>query len=321
MAVYTEVPDDEVEAFITEYDIGDVLSLKGIAEGVENSNYILHTTQGFYILTLYEKRVEKADLPFFLGYMQHLAAKGISCPVPIPGKDGNNLRELCGRPAAITAFLEGMWPRRIQPYHCRALGRTMAEMHLAGQDFKIERPNSLSVNGWKEVLKACEDKGEQVKSGLTKTLQDEFNFLAANWPANLPKGVIHADMFQDNVFFIHEKLSGVIDFYFACNDLLAYEIAICLNAWCFELDNSFNITKAQLLIKAYQEVRPLSESELKALPILARGASLRFLLTRLYDWINHPEGAFVKPKDPLEYLNKLKFHQSVKNVSDYGISL
>ncbi len=321
MAVYTEVPDDEVETFIKEYDIGDVLSLKGIAEGVENSNFILHTTQGFYILTLYEKRVDKTDLPFFLGYMQHLAAKGISCPVPIAGKDGNNLRELCGRPAAITAFLEGMWPRRIQPFHCRALGRTMAEMHLAGQDFKIKRPNSLSVAGWKEVLESCEDKGEQVKPGLTKILQDEFDFLAANWPENLPKGVIHADMFQDNVFFIHEKLSGVIDFYFACNDLLAYEIAICLNAWCFELDNSFNITKAQLLIKSYQEVRPLSDDELKALPILARGASLRFLLTRLYDWVNHPEGAFVKPKDPLEYLNKLNFHQSVKNVSDYGISL
>ena len=321
MAVYTEVPDDEVETFITEYDIGDVLSLKGIAEGVENSNFILHTTQGFFILTLYEKRVDKTDLPFFLGYMQHLAAKGISCPVPIAGKDGNNLRELCGRPAAITAFLEGMWPRRIQPFHCRALGQTMAEMHLAGQDFKIQRPNSLSVNGWREVLESCEDKGEQVKLGLTVTLQNEFDFLAENWPVNLPRGVIHADMFQDNVFFIHEKLSGVIDFYFACNDLLAYEIAICLNAWCFELDNSFNITKAQLLIKSYQDIRPLSQDELKALPILARGASLRFLLTRLYDWVNHPEGAFVKPKDPLEYLNKLKFHQSVKNASDYGISL
>ncbi|OUS17284.1 homoserine kinase, partial [Rhodospirillales bacterium 47_12_T64] len=191
MAVYTEVPDDEVETFITEYDIGSVLSLKGIAEGVENSNYILHTTQGFYILTLYEKRVEKADLPFFLGYMQHLAAKGISCPVPIAGKDGNNLRELCGRPAAITAFLEGMWPRRIQPFHCRALGRTMAEMHLAGQDFKIQRPNSLSVTGWKEVLVSCGEQGEQVKSGLTKTLKEELDFIASGWPKNLPKGVIH----------------------------------------------------------------------------------------------------------------------------------
>ncbi|KLN62303.1 serine kinase [Kiloniella spongiae] len=321
MAVYTEVPDDEVESFLTEYNIGDVLSLKGIAEGVENSNYILHTTTGHYILTLYEKRVEKADLPFFLGYMQHLAAKGISCPVPIAGKDGNNLRELCGRPAAITAFLDGMWPRRIQPFHCRALGKTMAEMHLAGQDFSLTRPNALSVKGWKEVLDACEDKGEQVKAGLTDTLNKEYEYLEKHWPGNLPQGVIHADMFQDNVFFIHEKLSGVIDFYFACNDLLAYELAICLNAWCFELDNSFNITKAQLMLRAYQEVRPLTQNELQALPLLARGASLRFLLTRLYDWINHPEGAFVKPKDPIEYLNKLKFHQSVKSIADYGIAL
>ncbi|WP_085907347.1 homoserine kinase [Kiloniella majae] len=321
MAVYTEVPDDEVESFLTEYDIGDVLSLKGIAEGVENSNYILNTTEGHYILTLYEKRVEKADLPFFLGYMQHLAAKGISCPVPIAGKDGNNLRELCGRPAAITAFLDGMWPRRIQPFHCRALGKTMAEMHLAGQDFSLTRPNALSVKGWKEVLDACEGKGEQVKPGLTDTLNEEYQYLKKHWPKDLPQGVIHADMFQDNVFFIHEKLSGVIDFYFACNDLLAYELAICLNAWCFELDNSFNITKAQLMLRAYQEVRPLTQEELQAIPLLARGASLRFLLTRLYDWVNHPEGAFVKPKDPIEYLNKLKFHQSVKSIADYGITL
>ncbi|WP_417452819.1 homoserine kinase [Kiloniella sp.] len=321
MAVYTEVPNDEVESFLTEYDIGDVLSLKGIAEGVENSNYILHTTTGHYILTLYEKRVEKADLPFFLGYMQHLANNGISCPVPVAGKDGNNLRELCGRPAAITTFLDGMWPRRIQPFHCRALGKTMAEMHLAGQDFAIQRPNALSVKGWKEVLDACEGKSDQVKASLTGILNKEYEFLERHWPTNLPKGVIHADMFQDNVFFIHERLSGVIDFYFACNDILAYELAICLNAWCFEQDNSFNITKAQLMLRAYQEVRTLEDDELNALPLLARGASLRFLLTRLYDWVNHPEGAFVKPKDPIEYLNKLKFHQSVKSISDYGITL
>ncbi|MCZ4281795.1 homoserine kinase [Kiloniella laminariae] len=321
MAVYTEVPDDEVESFLTEYDIGEVLSLKGIAEGVENSNYILHTTAGNYILTLYEKRVKKEDLPFFLGYMQHLAAQGISCPVPIAGKDGEFLRTLCGRPAAITAFLDGMWPRRIQPFHCRALGKTMAEMHLAGANFPLERPNSLSVSGWEQLLEACEGKGDQVKPGLTRELEQELTFLSANWPDSLPKGVIHADMFQDNVFFIHENLSGVIDFYFACNDVLAYEIAICLNAWCFEQDNSFNVTKAQLMTRAYQETKPLTREELEALPILARGAAFRFLLTRLYDWINHPAGAFVKPKDPLEYLNKLRFHQSVKSVSDYGITL
>ncbi|WP_020591034.1 homoserine kinase [Kiloniella laminariae] len=321
MAVYTEVPDDEVESFLTEYDIGEVLSLKGIAEGVENSNYILHTTVGNYILTLYEKRVKKEDLPFFLGFMQHLAAKGISCPIPIAGKDGDYLRTLCGRPAAITAFLDGMWPRRIQPFHCRALGKTMAEMHLAGADFTLERPNSLSVSGWQQLLESCESKGDQVKPGLTRELEQELAFLSSNWPDSLPKGVIHADMFQDNVFFIHENLSGVIDFYFACNDLLAYEIAICLNAWCFEPDNSFNVTKAQLMTRAYQETRPLTREELEALPILARGAAFRFLLTRLYDWINHPAGAFVKPKDPLEYLNKLRFHQSVKSVRDYGIVL
>ncbi|WP_343560258.1 homoserine kinase [Kiloniella sp. b19] len=319
MAVYTEVPDSEVQEFLTHYNIGEVTALKGIAEGVENTNFFLSTTEGQYILTLYEKRVNADDLPFFLGLMDHLSQKGLSCPQVISDKKGQQLGRLCDRPAAITGFLQGMWPRRIKPVHCKELGRAMAQLHQAAADFTLERPNSLSLEGWGPILEACREKGNSVQDGLIESLDHELSFLQENWPGTLPTGVIHADLFQDNVFFLDEKLSGLIDFYFACNDILTYDLAICLNAWCFEEDNSFNVTKARLMLKAYQGIRPLSEAELEALPVLARGAALRFLLTRLFDWINHPEGAFVKPKDPLEYVRKLKFHQSVKSVRDYGL--
>jgi homoserine kinase type II len=320
MAVYTEVSDEELQAFLGEYDLGEMLSLKGIAEGVENSNYLLHTTQGNYILTLYEKRVAPKDLPFFLGLMEHLAAKGISCPVPIKGRDGEALRELCGRPAAIVTFLDGLWPRRIHPWHCERLGRAVAELHLAGQSFRQERTNALSLKGWRTLVEACEARADEVEPGLSRFITQELDFLERNWPRRLPAGVIHADLFPDNVFFVGERLSGLIDFYFACNDFLAYELAICLNAWCFEADAStFNATKARLMLRSYQEARALEAAEMEALPILARGSALRFLLTRLYDLINHPPGAYVTPKDPREYCRKLRFHQQVSGPGAYGL--
>ncbi|MET4807103.1 homoserine kinase [Limibacillus sp. MBR-115] len=320
MAVYTEVSDEELQAFLREYEIGEMLSLKGIAEGVENSNYVLHTASGYYILTLYEKRVDPADLPFFLGLMEHLAEAGISCPVPIKGRDGSALRELCGRPAAIISFLDGLWPKRIHPWHCQRLGAALAELHLAGESFQIRRDNALSLDGWRGLVDACEGRADEIEPGLAGLIRQELNFLEANWPSDLPEGVIHADLFPDNVFFVGERLSGVIDFYFACNDFLAYEIAVCLNAWCFESDAStFNATKARMLLQSYQSVRPLNEAELAALPILARGSALRFLLTRLYDILNHPPGAYVTPKDPREYCRKLRFHQLVKGPGAYGL--
>jgi len=320
MAVYTEVTDADVEAFLAEYDLGEVVAMKGIAEGVENSNFLLSTTRGSFILTLYEKRVKREDLPFFLGLMEHLADRGIRCPTPIHGRDGRALRELCGKPAAIVSFLQGLWPKRITPKHCQLLGRALAEMHLAGRDFELYRPNDLSVGGWRPLFESCADRADEVAPGLAAELETELGALEQAWPGGLPEGVIHADLFPDNVFFRHGELSGFIDFYFACNDLLAYDLAVCLNAWCFEPDNQFNATKARALLQAYAKVRPLSDAELAALPTLARGAALRFLLTRLFDWLNHPEGAYVAPKDPLEYLRKLRFHAEVDDPGAYGLT-
>ncbi|HXV25295.1 MAG TPA: homoserine kinase [Alphaproteobacteria bacterium] len=319
MAVYTEVSDEELAAFISEFDIGPVVSCKGIAEGVENSNYLVHTRAGRYILTLYEKRVAPSDLPFFLALMEHLASRGFPCPVPVRSRDGNALRTLCGRPAALISFLEGMWPRRIHPWHCAQVGSALAQMHLAGADFPLQRSNDLSVTGWRPLFEACRTDADSVAPGLASEIAVELQRLETEWPRDLPRGVIHADLFPDNVFFLGENLSGVIDFYFACTDFTVYDLAICLNAWCFEADGAFNATKARLLTSGYRRLRPLEPAEMTALPLLARGSAMRFLLTRLYDWINTPAGAMVKRKDPKEYLRKLRFHLGVRGPGDYGI--
>lgn len=320
MAVYTDITEDDLRNFLIQYDVGTLTSYKGIAEGVENSNFLLHTTKDPLILTLYEKSVEKNDLPFFLGLMQHLAAKGLSCPLPLPRKDGELLGELSGRPAALISFLEGMWLRKPEAKHCREVGKALAAMHLAGEGFEIERPNALSVEGWKVLWDKSEARADEVEKGLRQEIRPEIDYLAAHWPKNLPAGVIHADLFQDNVFFLGDELSGLIDFYFACNDLLAYDVSICLNAWCFEKDGAYNVTKGKALLEGYQSVRPLSAEELDALPLLARGSALRFFLTRLYDWLTTPEGALVVKKDPLEYLRKLRFHRSISHVAEYGLA-
>jgi homoserine kinase type II len=325
MAVYTEVSDDELEEFVAEYDIGEVVSCKGIAEGVENTNYMLQTDRGSFILTLYEKRVNPDDLPFFLGLMEHLAAHGLECPTPLHGLDGRALREVCGRPAAIVSFLKGMWPRRITLNHCAELGAGMAQMHVAGADFAMTRANSLSVSGWRPLFERARPGADSLKEGLARFIDSELADLEANWPSGLPAGLIHADLFPDNVFFLADRaagvdrMSGIIDFYFACTDALVYDIAVCLNAWCFEPDGSFNTTKARLMLSSYRRIRPLSGDELEALPLLTRGAAMRFLLTRLYDWLNTPPGAMVKRKDPLEYYRKLRFHQGITGPGAYGI--
>ena len=319
MAVYTEVADEELEAFLEPYGIGQLLSYKGIAEGVENSNFMLHTDKGTYFLTLYEKRVAEKDLPFFLGLMNHLADKGIACPVPLRNKNGEMLGRLADRPAALITFLEGVSVKRPQPKHCAELGRALAKFHLGGRDFDLKRENALSVSGWRHLFKECHARADEVAAGLSAEIENELSHLEANWPKALPQGVIHADMFPDNVFFIDDAVSGVIDFYFACTDAFAYDLGILLNAWCFEADSSLNITKARLLLSAYDAARPLSDAEKAALPMLARGSAMRFLLTRLYDWLNHPEGAFVKPKDPMEYVRRLRFHAHVRDANEYGL--
>ncbi len=319
MAVYTEVSDEELMALLARYDIGALLSFKGIAEGVENSNYLLTTEKSHYILTLYEKRVRREDLPFFLGLMEHLASRGLPCPTPVHDSSGIVLQELAGRPAAIISFLNGYSVRRPRVTHCAPVGAALADLHLAGADFSLKRNNALSLAGWRQLAEATADKADTVTPGLAEEIAAELRYLEEVWPADLPAGVIHADLFPDNVFFRGEAMSGLIDFYFACNDLFAYDLAVCLNAWCFEEPNAINVTKARALIRGYTVRRPLSEGEISALPILARGAALRFLLTRLYDWFNTSESALVKPKDPLEYRRKLRFHQLVRSVGDYGV--
>ena len=320
MAVYTDITEDDLKAFLAQYEAGELLSYKGIAEGVENSNFLLHTSRSPLILTLYEKRVEKSDLPFFLGLMQHLADRGLSCPLPLPRRDGQMLGELSGRPAALISFLEGMWLRKPDARHCRDVGEALAKMHIAGADFPLKRPNALSLEGWRVLWDRSESRADEVEPGLQAEIRGEMDFLAANWPSDLPSGVIHADLFPDNVFFLNDRLSGLIDFYFACNDLLAYDVSICLNAWCFEKDGAYNMTKGMALLEGYESVRPLSDAEAAALPILSRGSALRFFLTRLYDWLTTPAGALVVKKDPLEYLRKLRFHAAIASVGEYGLT-
>jgi homoserine kinase type II len=318
MAVYTEVSDKDLESFVSNYDIGSVMSFKGIAEGVENTNYLMHTEKGQFILTLYEKRVSLEDLPYFLGLMTFLADAGVPCPTPLQAQNGDVLRELCGRPAAIVTFLNGMWPKKIEAMHCAEIGTALARLHTAGTDFSMSRPNGLSIDAWRPLFNDSAAQADKIRPGLEKILSDELDFLEKNWPKNLPTGICHADLFPDNVFFLGPALSGLIDFYFACNDFLVYDLAICLNAWCFERDNSFNITKAKRMLASYRKERYISHAEILALPVVARGAALRFLLTRLYDWLNHPDGALVKPKDPREYLSILQFHQRVSTSNEYG---
>jgi homoserine kinase type II len=320
MAVYTDVSAEELTAYLAGYDLGELLSYKGIAEGVENSNFLVHTSTGHFILTLYEKRVKAADVPFFLALMEHLAGRGLTCPQPVKDRAGKTLGTLAGRPAAIVTFLDGMWIRRPDAKHCTAVGEALARLHLAGADFKMTRPNALSVAGWRPLYEQAASRADTVQPGLSDTISAELKRLESDWPHGLPEGVIHADLFPDNVFFLGERLSGLIDFYFACTDTLAYDIAVCLNAWCFEPDHSYNVTKGRGLLQAYAKVRPLGQEELNALPLLARGAALRFLLTRLVDWLNVPPGALVRPKSPLEYFRKLRFHQAVTSVRDYGIA-
>jgi homoserine kinase type II len=319
MAVYTEVTDDALAAFLAEYDLGTMVAFRGIAEGVENSNYSLRTTSGDYILTLYEKRVDPAELPWFLGLMEHLARGGIVCPLPVHGRDGVALRHLCGRHAAVTTFLPGVWPRRVRVEHCGPLGTALASLHIAGAGYAPIRPNALGPAGWCPLLARSRARADELQPGLGAELAAAVARILAAWPSGLPVGHIHADLFPDNVFFLDGRLSGLIDFYFAATDILVYDVAVCLNAWCFEQDFTFNVTKARAMLSGYVATRSLSAEERAALPVLCQGAALRFLLTRLYDWLNTPPGALVTRKDPLEYLRRLRFHLAAPDEHAYGI--
>jgi homoserine kinase type II len=319
MAVYTEVTDEALCAFLLDYDIGSAVAFRGIAEGVENSNFSLRTTQGDFILTLYEKRVDPAELPWFLGLMEHLAKAGLSCPLPVRGRDGAALRHLADRHAAVTTFLPGVWPRRVRPEHCGPVGAALAALHQAGAGYAPARRNALGPAGWSPLLAACGDGADDVQPGLGAMLRGALDRILECWPVGLPVGHIHADLFPDNVFFLDGRLSGLIDFYFAATDIYAYDVAVCLNAWCFEPDFSFNVTKSRALLAAYAGSRGLSAAERAALPVLCQGAAIRFALTRLFDWVNTPPGAMVTRKDPMEYVRRLRFHMMARSEAAYGL--
>ncbi|HEX7884647.1 MAG TPA: homoserine kinase [Phenylobacterium sp.] len=318
MAVYTDITDDELAALLAEFDLGAALSFKGIAEGVQNSNFLLETEAGRYILTVYEKRVDEADLPFFLELMRWLARHGYPSAEPRADRNGQLIKRVRGKPCALVDFLNGLSVRRPTAAHCREAGIGLAGLHLAQAGFPLRRANDLGQADWAPMFAKLRDAAEGLKPGLSAVIAGDLDLLAQRWPKDLPTGVIHADYFPDNVFFAGGKFAAAIDFYFACVDALAYDVAVALNAWCFEPDGSFNITLARQFIAGYETVRPLSDAERAALPILAHGAAMRFFLTRLADWGATPAGALVKPKDPLEYERKLAVHRSSPDLVLFG---
>jgi homoserine kinase type II len=310
VAVYTDITDDELTAFLARFDLGAPVAFKGIAEGVQNSNFYLETERGRFILTLFEQMVQPGDLPFFLGLMRWLAGRGFPSATPIADRAGAILHELNGRPAAIVEFLPGLSVRRPTLAHCRGCGGALAWLHEAGDGYSMHRDNDLGQASWARRFKGLEATAEALKPGLAAVIAADLDALERLWPRDLPAGVIHADLFPDNVFFNKGAFSAAIDFYFACNDALAYDIAVCLNAWCFEADGGFNVTSGQALLSGYEARRPLSGAERAALPVLAWGAAMRFFLTRLADWAAVRPGALVRLKDPLEYERKLAVHRA-----------
>jgi homoserine kinase type II len=318
MAVYTDITDEELSVLLADFDLGQALSLKGVAEGVENSNFLLETEAGRFFLTVYERRVKAADLPFFLELLRWIAEHGFPSATPIPDREGRLLKTVRGKPCAIVSFLSGLAVRRPTAAHCREAGAGLAQLHLAAQGFPLTRANDLGQAAWAPLFSGLVKAADDLKPGLAATISSDLELLASRWPKGLPEGVIHADFFPDNVFFKAGRFAGAIDFYFACVDALAYDIAVALNAWCFEPDGSFNITSARQLVAGYEGLRPLSAAERSALPILAHGAAMRFFLTRLADWGATPAGALVRPKDPLEYERKLAVHRSSPDLVLFG---
>ena len=318
MAVYTDISDEELAQLLARYDLGQAQTFKGIAEGVENSNFLLETDRGRFILTIYERRVNPDDLPFFLGLMRWLADHDYPCATPMPGRDGELIQKVRGKPAAIVGFMPGLSVRRPTAAHCRQAGEGLARLHLAAEGFPLRRANDLGQDAWAPLFAGLKGAAQDLKPGLAATIAADLDHLTAHWPGDLPTGVIHADYFPDNVFFQGDRFAAAIDFYFACVDALAYDIAVALNAWCFEADGSFNITSARALVAGYETHRPLSEAERNALPVLAHGAAMRFFLTRLNDWGATPAGALVRPKDPLEYERKRAVHRSAADLVLFG---
>lgn len=323
MAVYTPLSNEDITQLLeADYDVGTLSFAVGIAQGVENTNYLIATqrneSETKYILTLYEKRTKREELPFFMAFMEHMARAGIPCPLPIRRRDGGVVSQVKEKPAAMVSFLQGKSRMITRNAHIASLGAMVARMHSAASGFDGKRANALSLAGWQALFAMIADGLDGIRAGLRGLVEAELAFLTQHWPRDLPHGVVHADIFPDNVFFEEDGVSGVIDMYFACEDFFAYDLAIVMNAWCFE-GKQFNLTKAQHLFAHYRKGRALSDAEMQALPVLARGAALRFLLTRAHDWVHRSPDAMVTPKDPMEYVAKLEFHQHVRDAGAYGL--
>ena len=324
MAVYTKLSETELKDFFSKYNLGKLLNYKGIKEGIENTNYFTETEKGKFILTLYEKRVEEKDLPFFISLMRNIYDKKFPSPEPIINRNGNYISEILKKKAAVISFIEGSAKKNLNPNDCYQVGIYTAKLHQITKTLNIKRKNKLSVNSWREIYSKVERNCSKIHKNLSKIIEKNLSDIEKNWPKNIPAGIIHADLFPDNIFFKKNKLSGIIDYYFACHDFYAFEIAICLNALCFEGSKenlSFNVTKATKFINGYSSIRKLTSSEKDSLKILCKGAAIRFLLTRVFDYLNLIEGAIVTVKDPIEYLKRLEFHDSIKSYQDYFFKL
>ena len=319
MAVYTKLEHQEVEQFLEQYNINNFKDYKGITEGVENTNYFIKTSQQDYILTIYEKRVDENDLPFFIKLLSSLSDNRFPCPKPIANKNNEKINKIKNKNAALVTFLNGQSKNKITSEECFEIGKITAQLHEITKKFDINRKNNLSIENWESIFEKTIKQKIDLDESIIKKTKNYLNFLKDKWPKNLPQGIIHADLFPDNIFFTNNKVSGIIDFYFACNDFFAYEIAICINSLCFDNNSTFNMTKAKNLIDGYTSIRTLSEDEKKYLPILSMGAAMRFFLTRLYDFYHTDNKADVKIKDPFEYLKKIEFHSTIKNFNEYFI--
>ena len=320
MAIYTKLSENNLKEFFLKYNLGKLLNYKGIQEGIENTNYFIQTDKGKFILTVYEKRVEEKDLPFFMGLMKNLFDANFPSPEPIINKNGNYITEISGKKAAVVSFLDGSAKKNLNPNDCHKVGIQAAKLHLITKNLIGKRENKLSVNSWRKIYKKVQKDCSRIHLNLTQIIEKNLDEIENNWPKNIPSGIIHADLFPDNIFFKDDKLTGIIDFYFSCYDFYVFEIAICLNALCFEGQKenlSFNVTKAKKFIDGYSSIKKLTEEEKKSLKILCQGAAMRFLLTRVFDYLNLTDGALVKIKDPIEYLKRLEFHNSVKDYKDY----
>ena len=320
MAVYTQLSESELKDFFSKYNLGKLLNYRGIKEGIENTNYFTEAEKGKFILTIYEKRVEEKDLPFFISLMKNIYDKNFPSPEPIINKNGSYISEILKKKAAIISFIDGNTKKNLSPDECYQVGTYAAKLHQITKKLNIKRENKLSVNSWREIYNKVRKNCTKIDKNLPEIIEKNLNDIEKNWPKNIPSGIIHADLFPDNIFFKRNKLSGIIDYYFACHDFYAFEIAICLNALCFEGSKenlSFNVTKATKFINGYSSIRKLTDEEKNSLIILCKGAAIRFLLTRVFDYLNLIEGAIVTVKDPVEYLKRLEFHNSIKSYQDY----